>query len=288
MVTSTLTALAALTLSAGARTGTPGDLGPFPGRVLKTWDEDELIFSAAKYLKSKGLKDEGPLPGGYRFDLTCPKMLLDWKGDGSLRVLVTGLDELGIPGSSQGGMFVIQSNDRIVAHSHFLAGHRTDLVSVRAGSAQGIGGVVRFLTRPSMNGRRDVAGFDLTLVGSRPAIIHVFDKNREPAPNIYYTPEFQLGPRPDLRQIAKELQSREPVQNLEALTWLPGQHLKASPDDLADHELRSDVKAFIRFWKSPEIRARIRTLCHSKLLWVRQVAVEALTTGGRTFSMDGF
>jgi len=221
------------------------------------------------YLESNGLKATA---------LALPRLVLDWDGDGSRFVVTSIEDPMMIPSDTWIWMYIFDAHGKALGTAHFCAGIHSIVDSLAFETIPKVGKALLICASPVMNGRYDVAGFYVALDGSRPATVRVEDKKGKPIFNDYSFPNTLMGPEPDPSKMVTELESKSPVELLEALTWCNAEPFEGPDCPVIPVYSQDNAKARLKaMYADPVIIRRLHELQESDVPWVSETAKDALT-----------
>jgi hypothetical protein len=200
---------------------------------------------------------------------------------GSGHILFQGKDLFVIPGESEAAVHFFDQAGRLVGSVAFSTGWRIGLTSANLHHEPALGGdVIEVCSGPAIGGA-DVARQFYGLFGSRVALLRLEDSAGAPAANDYRWPNHTIGPRVPMRTAEEweaALLSGRPMEVLEALVWLGGEHRDPSADVApgVHTERLEEARLVAAVRQRPSVRNAVRDLARSDSRWIEQAATLVL------------
>ncbi|MFT3880235.1 MAG: hypothetical protein QM703_11310 [Gemmatales bacterium] len=172
------------------------------------------------------------LPKEYQPDrIRAPKPWFIWKNVFAKEqkgfILFEGARVIDIPSQAFSAVHVFDDSGKWISSFGFSTGWRIDLDAATLKKDEGLKGYcIDVRSSPVINGH-DICRQVYGLIGNRLALLWLEDSTGKMISNNYRFPNHTIGPQVPKRNAAQwesMLSSDDPLVNLEALTWLGGDH----------------------------------------------------------------
>lgn len=235
--------------------------------------DSEALSSAVQALCPKRRKNECN---------EAPRSLWEFKktGENSCFVFLEAFEGGFHPGTSYVRLTLIDQTGKSLFDCSFTTGHRCYLKSIGLNQERDESPLIKLWTDSIRPGGPEVKTQYYAKIGDRIDLIRVENSDGSAARNSCVYKHFRSGPPAPLQSADRweaDLNSRDRMKILRALTWLGSEHRPADMQ-LGGGELepKADIDRLHILRSRPSVTARLRVLFDSKDEWIWQAAALAL------------